>query len=135
MTKTEQIMAAITAKLTAAGLKVRTDTEVLYSFEDLPVIVLDAGSETPRPVVGQGFVYWDLSVSLFIGADGASPKLAPEATRQAAHTALYADRSLGGVVIDLSASTVNRLIDPDNPSLGITEAVYLIQYSQLESTL
>lgn len=135
MTKTEQIAAAISAALTAAGVNVRLDTEALYSFEDLPAVVVDIGSESPRPVFNGGFVYWDLSISLLIGAMGASPKVAAEATRLMAHTALYADRQLGGLAVDLVASTVNRQIDAENPAMGVTEAVYLIQYRQLESQI
>lgn len=135
MTKTEQIVAAISAALVGAGLTVRLDTEALYSFEDLPAIVVDVGTESPRQVFGQGFVYWDLTVSLFIGATGASPKLAPEATRLSAHVALYSDRTLGGNVIDITAQAVNRQIDAENPAMGITEAVYFIQYRALEAVV
>jgi hypothetical protein len=135
MTKTEQIAAAITAALHAAGLTVRLSTDKLYSYEDLPVIVLVVGAETPRAVVGGGLVPWDLTVSLLIGAEGASPTLAPEPTRATAHTALYADRTLGGLVIDTVAASVNRQIDVDNPALGITEATYNISYRTTEGTL
>lgn len=135
MTKTEQIVGAISAALTSAGLSVRKTTEKLYSFEDLPAIVVLVGSESPRPVVGLGFVYWDLSVSLLIGADGDSPTLAPETTRATAHAALYADRTLGGLVIDLTVAAVNRQIDAENPALGITEATYQILYRQMEAQL
>lgn len=135
MTKTEQIAAAVTAALQGAGLSVRLSTDKLYSYEDLPAIVVVVGSESPRPVAGVGYVYWDLSVSLLIGAEGTSPTLAPEAARAAAHAALYADRTLGGTVVDLSASSVNRQIDVDNPALGITDASYNILYRQLEGQL
>lgn len=135
MTKTEQIATAISTALTSAGLNVRIDTEALYSFEDLPVIVVDLGSETPRPVFNAGFVYWDLSVSLFIGAMGAAPKVAAETIRGIAHAALYADRQLGALIVDIVASTVNRSIDAENPAMGITEAVYLIQYRSLEGNV
>lgn len=135
MTKTEEIVARMAQILAAAGINVRDDTDALFSFENKPVIVLDTGNETPRGVVGGGLVYWDLSVSLLIGADGDSPKLAPEPTRKAAHEALYADRSLGALVIDITASQINRSIDAENPAGGITEAVYSIQYRQSESTV
>lgn len=135
MTKTEQIAGAITAALQGAGLTVRLSTDKLYSYEDLPAIVVVVGAESPRPVVGIGYVYWDLTVALLIGAEGDSPTLAPEATRAKAHAALYADRTLGGIVIDLSAGSVNRQIDVDNPALGISEAAYIIQYRQLENQL
>lgn len=135
MTKTQQIIGAIRAALEHAGLTVRDDTDALYSFEDKPCVVIVAGSESPRPTAGVGYVYWDLSVSLLIGAEGDSPTLAPEPTRTTAHAALYADRTMGGVVIDLTAAGVNRQIDTENPALGITEAVYKIQYRQLEGQL
>jgi hypothetical protein len=135
MTKTEQIAAAITSALQRAGLSVRLSTDKLYSYEDLPAIVVVVGAESPRAAAGVGFVYWDLSVSLLIGAEGDSPTLAPEVTRAAAHAALYTDRTLGGAVIDLSAAAVNRQIDVDNPALGITEASYQILYRQLEGQL
>lgn len=135
MTRTEQIAAAITDRLEAAGLAVRQTTERLYSFEDLPAIVVVVGTETPRPVASVGYVYWDLTVALLIGADGDSPTIAPETTRAAAHAALYADRTLGGLVIDLTAGAVNRQIDAENPALGIAEATYHIQYRVLEGVI
>lgn len=135
MTKTAQIQAAIVAVLTAAGLTVRFDTEAAYSYENLPVVIPVIGAESPRPVFGVGYVYWDLSVALYVADEGLAPTVAPEATRSLVHAALYADRQLGGLVIDIVASTVNRSIDQENPAMGITEAVYLIQYRQLEGQI
>jgi hypothetical protein len=135
MTKTLQIFTAISTILINAGLTVRTDTEALYSFENFPVVVPVLGAESPSSRAGGLMIYWDLSISLFIGAEGTSPTVAPEATRLAAHTALYADRTLGGLVIDIVAGTVNRQIDADNPAAGIAEATYQILYRQLESQL
>ena len=135
MTKTEQIVAAIASKLTAAGVTNRSDTANPYSFEDTTVLI-DCGNEQPNGVLDSvGFVYWDLTISLWIIAQGATPKLAPEILRAAAHTALYADRSLGGLIIDIQAGAVIRQIDQDNPAAGITEAQYLIQYRSIENTL
>lgn len=132
MTATERIVAAIAVALTSAGLSVREDTEALYSFESKPCILIDCGDEYPDPVVGQGFVYWNLTVTLMIGADGPTPKLAPEPTRAAAHAALYADRTLGGAAIDLSVGQITRSIDAENPAAGITQAVYQLKYRSLE---
>ncbi len=134
MTKTEQIIAAMQLALTAAGLAVRDDTEALYSFEDHPCIVLDCGDEYPDPVVGMGFVYWNLSVLVQIGADGPVPKMAPEPTRAAAHAALYADRTLGGVVMDLVVGPITRGIDEENPACGITQVTYNLKYRTMEGT-
>lgn len=135
MTATANIIAAIAAALTGAGMTVREDTEALYSFEDKPCIVIDCGDEYPDPVFGQGFVYWNLTVTLMIGADGSVPKLAPEPTRAAAHAALYADRTLGGTVIDLSVGQITRSIDAENPAAGVTQAVYNLKYRALEGTV
>lgn len=131
-TATQNIIAAIAAALTGAGITVREDTDALYSFEDKPCVVVDCGDEAPAPVVGMGYVYWDLNVSLLIGADGPAPKLAPEPTRQAAHAAIYADRTLGGMAIDISIGPVTRSIDPENPAAGITQVVYSVKYRALE---
>lgn len=132
MTKTEQIVAAISVALTAAGITVREDTDALYSFEDKPCIVIDCGDESPNPVFGQGFVYWDLQVTLLIGADGPVPKLAPEPTRATAHAALYADRTLGGAAVDMVVGPINRTIDAENPAAGITQVTYNLKYRTLE---
>ncbi|QJE03045.1 hypothetical protein HH212_26170 [Massilia forsythiae] len=132
MTKTQQILAAIAVALTAAGLRVRDDTAALYSFEDHPCILLDCGDEYPDPVVGMGFVYWNLTVLLLIGADGDVPKMAPEPTRAAAHAALYADRTLGGAVIDLAVGPISRGIDEENPACGITQVTYNLKYRTME---
>jgi hypothetical protein len=132
MTKTEQIIAVIKAALTAAGLNVRDDTEDLYSFEDGPVVVLDAGDEYPDPSSSISFTYWNLALQVVIGADGPEPKMAPEAARATAHAALYADRSLAGTVIDLSIGPISRGIDEENPARGITRVTYNLKYRTLE---
>jgi hypothetical protein len=134
MTKTEQIIAAMAAVLTSAGLAVRDDTAALFSFEDHPRILLDCGDEYPDPVVGMGYVYWNLEVLVLIGADGPVPKMAPEPTRAAAHAALYADRSLGGLLIDIAAGAISRSIDEENPACGITQVTYKLKYRTMEGT-
>lgn len=153
MTKTEQIMAALRAALTDAGQNVldpavqdvaepmesagddaivRDDIERPYSFQDMPCIVLDCGDEYPEAVVGMGYVYWNLEVQAVIAAEGLVPKMAPEATRAAVHAALYADRTLGGAVIDLTVGAVSRGIDAVNPACGITQVTYKLKYRTLE---
>ena len=134
-TQTELIIAKISAVLTAAAIANRTDTANPYSFEDAPAVIVDCGNESPDAVLSTGFVYWNLAVSLWIIGTGATPKLAPEITRKAAHTALYADSTLGGLAIDISASAVNRQVDQDNPAAGITEAQYTIKFRAMEGTL
>jgi hypothetical protein len=131
-TKTAAIVAAIASALTGAGLTVREDTESLYSFEDKPCIVIDCGDEFPDPVVGMGFVYWNLAITLLIGADGPVPKMAPEPTRATAHAALYADRTLGGVAVDLAVGQISRGIDAENPACGITQVTYNLKYRAME---
>ncbi|WP_371767487.1 hypothetical protein [Massilia sp.] len=135
MTKTEQIIAAMQAALTAAGLTVRDDTAALYSFEDKPCIVLDCGDEYPDAGAGYGIADWNLTVLVMIGADGPVPKMAPEPTRAAAHVALYADRTLGGKVIDLTVGPISRGIDEENPACGITQVTYNLKYRTMEGTV
>lgn len=134
MTKTEQIIGAMTAALSGAGLVVRDDTAALFGFENHPCILLDCGDEYPDPVVGMGFVYWNLEVLMLIGADGPVPKMAPEPTRAAAHAALYADRTLGGAVIDIAVGSISRSIDDENPACGITQVTYKLKYRTMEGT-
>jgi len=139
MTKTEQIMAAIKAALVGAGLNVpdltvRDDSDAARSFEDMPCIVLDCGDEYPEPVTGMGFVYWNLTVLVLVVADGPAPKMAPEPARAAAHAALYADRTLGGAVLDLAVGPISRGIDEENPACGVTQVTYNLKYRAMEGT-
>lgn len=136
-TQTESIVAAVVTRLTNASLTVRTSTEQTYSFEDFPLIVVDVGGEHPEGVIGGvgGFIYWNLDLTLYIAALGVTPKLAPETTRQAAHVALYSDRTFGGLAVDIMAGVVNRRIDNDNPAAGIAECNYTIKYRIGEGTL
>lgn len=136
-TQTETIVGAIASILTTAGLTVRTSTDNNWSFEDMPVVVVDVGAERPEPVIGGagGLIYWNLDVTLIIAAEGASPKLAPETTRKSAHEALYADRTLGGYAVDITAGHVGRQIDQDNPAAGIALCDYQVKYRIGEATL
>jgi hypothetical protein len=133
MTKTEQIIVAMQTALTAAGLTVRDDTEGLYGFENKPCIVLDCGDEYPA-ASNIGVLDWNLTVLVLIGADGEVPKMAPEPTRAAVHAALYADRTLGGVVMDLTVGPITRGIDEENPACGITQVTYNLKYRTMEGT-
>lgn len=139
MTHTEQIVVAICAGLGAAGINCRTDISNPFSFEDMPGIVVDCGNESPRPIFGSGAIDWDLSITLWVIAmadtSNPAPKLAPEPTRKTAHEWLMANRNLGGLVMDINPSSVNRVIDPENPAAGVTEAVYRIQYRTQEETI
>jgi hypothetical protein len=139
MTNAERIMAAMKAALIDAGLNVpdltvRDDTEEPHSFEDMPCIVLDCGDEYPEPVAGMGFVYWNLTVLVLVAAEGSVPKMAPEPVRAAAHAALYADRTLGGAVLDLVVGQITRGIDEVNPACGITQVTYNLKYRAMEGT-
>lgn len=135
-TKTADIVAAIVTKLTTAGLTARTSTDENWSFETMPVVVVDVGAERPEGVVGLGgYVYWNLDIKLVIADEGATPKLAPETTRQTAHAALYADRTLGGLAIDIRAGQVQRQIDDENPAAGIAQCEYTVLYRVGEATL
>ena len=137
-TRTTDIVNAIITRL--AALNARAGTEQPWDFEatdTTPVVVVDVESEYPEGVVGGagGLIYWNLGVSLYIAANGAIPKLAPETTRQTAHVALYSDRTFGGLAIDIVAGVVKRGIDQDNPACGITICSYTVQYRIGESTL
>ena len=155
MTKTAQIMAALKAALAAAGLTVldpdspdeaepieptgddatvRDDIERPYAFQDMPCVILDCGDEYPDPVVGMGWVYWNLEVLVLIAAEGPVPKMAPESTRTAVHAALYADRTLGGTVIDLTVGPISRGTDAVNLACGVTQDVYKLKYRTMEGT-
>lgn len=136
-TQTESIVAAVASALTTAGLTVRTTTGAPHSFENFPVVVVDVGNESPEGVFGGngGLIYWNLELTLAIAALGATPKLAPETTRKTAHTALYADRTLGGLAVDILAGQVSRAIDNDNPAAGVTQCRYTIKYRIGEGTL
>lgn len=137
MTRTTDILNAIVTRLTNASISARTNTAAEFSFEDMPIVVVDIQGEHPVPVIGGagGLIYWDLAVCFYVAAMGATPKLAPETTRQAMHVALYSDRTFGGLAIDIVAGVVNRRIDNDNPAAGITECHYTVKYRIGESTL
>lgn len=137
-TRTTDIVNAIVTCLTNAGLAARASTGEPWSFEatdSTAAIVVDVGGESPEGrLTAVGFVYWNLAIELHISANGAIPKLAPEATRQAAHVALYADRTFGGLAIDIVADFVKRGIDSANTAAGRTSAGYTVMYRIGEST-
>lgn len=138
-TQTELIAAAVVSALTGAGLTARMTTDAVYSFETMPMVLVDVGAEAPVGRFGQltvGPVYWKLEVTLVIAAESATaPRLAPETTRKTAHAALYADRTLGGLAQDVQADQVRREINEENPAAGIAWCSYYIQYRVAENTL
>ena len=97
-------------------------------FEDVPCIIIEVGDETSDYGRMIGVCSWTLSLTFAIYAEGAVPKLAPEPTREQLHALLMANRTLGGLVFDLSPAAITRETDEENPALGITRCAYQLQY-------
>lgn len=130
-TTTEQIVSAIVALIsgaTPAAGRVRADMPSAEPFEDAPCIIIEVGDETSDYGRTIGVCSWTLSLTFAIYAEGAVPKLAPEATRAQLHSLLMANRTLGGLVFDLAPAAITRETDDENPALGITRCAYQVQY-------
>lgn len=141
-TLTEQIVGALRLILiaadTAASGRVRRDSIEIEGFGDLPEIVIR--KVTAIPVAGPvGFTCWQLplQIDIAVECDGenTSPDAAPEPLRAEVHTALFRDRTLGGLATDITVAPVAYGIDPENPAAGIAQCSYVIHYRTPENLL
>jgi hypothetical protein len=128
--KREQILAAITSNLagtTGVGSRIYRSRVEAFARNEAPAIVVEGGREN-------GSTYstckldWSMDVLVAIYARGNIPDQLADPVRVSAHAKLMADRSIGGLAIDIVPTSVDpQLESADQPALWMVCA-YQVRY-------
>lgn len=135
--KREQIMAAIVSNLAGTagvGTRIYRSRVEAFARNEAPAIVVEGGRETAA-TYSNCRLDWTLDVLVAIYARGIIPDQVADPVRVSAHAKLMADRSLGGLAMDIVPTAVDpQLESADQPALWMV-CTYQVRYRTLASDL
>lgn len=138
-TKREQILVAIKTALDSvseAGGAYRSRVQAFTRSqnEPKPVIVVEPVSDTPDPSM-VGAINWSLLVRVAVIARGAVPDQLADPVVGAVNAALLADKSLGGLSMDIEPASVTfEILNGDQP-VGVVSLGYKVDYRTTATNL
>jgi hypothetical protein len=128
--KRDQILAAITTTLagtTGVGSRIYRSRVDAFARNESPAIVVEGGRETAE-AISDCKLDWTMDVLVAIYARGAIPDQVADPVRTSAHTKLMADRTIGGLAMDLVPTTIDPQLEAaDQPALWMV-CTYQVRY-------
>ena len=128
--KREQILAAITTSLagtSGVGTRIYRSRVEAFARNEAPAIVVEGGRETAT-VISNCKLDWTLDVLVAIYARGAVPDQLADPVRVSAHAKLMADRTIGGLAMDIVPTSVDPQLEAaDQPALWMV-CTYQVRY-------
>ena len=128
--KREQILAAITTSLagtSGVGTRIYRSRVEAFARNEAPAIVVEGGRETAA-TYSTCKLDWSMDVLVAIYARGNIPDQLADPVRVSAHAKLMADRSIGGLAIDIVPTSVDpQLESADQPALWMV-CTYQVRY-------
>lgn len=132
----EQILAKMVALLEAGNVGApveRSRTNAISRAQSPRVIVLASSDIASQPFVP--YLHWALSAHVVVYVRGAEPDVLADPIITAAHAALMADQTLGGMVMNIMpASTHFELSDADDGACVAT-CTFTITYRTTQQDL
>ena len=131
-TKREQILAAIKATLAGTdgvGTRIYRSRQEAFSRQEAPAIVIAPANDnaTIEPV-STCRLDWTLNVQVAVYARGNVPDQAADPVVQSMHSLLMADRTLGGLVMDLYPASVDFQMDAADLASAWIVSTYVVHY-------
>ena len=131
-TKREQILAAIKATLagtTGVGTRIYRSRQEAFSRQEAPAIVIAPAPDnaTIEPV-STCRLDWTLNVQIAVYARGNVPDQAADPVVQSMHSLLMADRTLGGLVMDIYPASVDPQFDAGDLATAWIVCSYVVHY-------
>ena len=136
-TKSEQIMAAVTTLMGGLnGITVYRSRVDALSRRQAPALVISQEGNVPGPTpVSTCKIDWDLTVNMEFYCRGAIPDSQASPFIAAAHALLMADRTLGGLAIDVWPGPQQPQLDPtDNTAIWMV-CPYGIRHRTTQASL
>lgn len=130
--KREQILAAVAATLagtTGVSTRIYRSRVEAFARNEAPALVIEAGTDTAaEELVSTCKIDWRMPVLVAVYTRGAVPDQLADPIIISLHAKLMADRTLGGLVMDIWPGTVDPQIEKaDQPALW-TVCTYNVRY-------
>lgn len=130
--KREQILAAIRTTLTnttGVGTRIYRSRVEAFQRNEAPALVIEPGNDTSAPEpVSTCKIDWTLQVLIAVHTRGGIPDQAADPIIVSIHSKLMADRSLGGLVMDIWPVSVDPQFDKADAAANWTVCTYQVRY-------
>jgi hypothetical protein len=130
--KRESILAAINTALTGAtdaGPRVYRSRAEAFARNEAPAILIEPTSDTAQdPPISNCHIDWRLGVDVIVHTRGQIPEQLAAPIVVDMHSKLLADRTLGGLAMDIWPVSVQHQREQADQAAGWTVCSYLIRY-------
>ncbi len=128
----EDILAAIVTRVTGASgvgspARVYRSRVVAMRADGLPAIVVEPLQESAE-YSDFNFMRWTLQVSVKVYTRGDIPDQLADPIINSAYALLMADRSLGGLALDILPGSITFRAEDGEQPVGIADAVFTVTY-------
>jgi hypothetical protein len=131
-TKREQILAAVATTLagtTGVSTRIYRSRQEAFARNEAPAIVIEPGNDTAAPEpVSTCKIDWTFTLVVAVYARGTIPDQSADATIQSLHSKLLADRSLGGLAMDIWPQAVDPQFDKGDLAAAWIVCTYTVRY-------
>jgi hypothetical protein len=138
-TKREDILAAITTSLagvTGIGGRVYRSRQEAFSRAESPSIIIEPISDRSSPsTVSTSRIDWTMQVAITVYARGLVPDQVADPVIQSIHSSLMADRSIGGLAMDLWPVAFEPQFDKGDLAIAWIVNTYQVRYRTAVTTL
>ncbi|MEI6032463.1 MAG: hypothetical protein WCQ20_15065 [Synechococcaceae cyanobacterium ELA739] len=130
--KREQIIAALATTLAGTtGVSTRIYRSRLEAFQrnEAPALVIEPGQDQATiPAVSTRYIDWTLQVMIAVASRGDIPDQAADPTIASIHSKVMADRTLGGLVLDVYPQSVVPNFEKADATAAWTVCTYQVRY-------
>ena len=138
-TKREQILEKIKTELagtTGVGTRIYRSRAEAFTKSETPAIIIEPISDTPQDTSSFfNSVTHEFRVRITVVTRGSVPDKVADPTIESLHSKLLSDATLGGLCIDIRASTTSfEILEADQPA-GVISCEFDIEYRTLYNSL
>jgi hypothetical protein len=137
--KREQILQAIEDLLAGTvqvGTRIDRSRAVAYARNEAPALAIEPGTDVAREEpVSNCKIDWRLQVSISVYTRGNVPEQLAAPIIADVHSRLMADRTLGGLAMDIWPNDVQHLREQGDATAGWTTLNYWIRYRTSQTDL
>ena len=130
--KRESILAAIATALvgtTQVGSRIYRSRVEAFARNEAPAIVIEPAADTASdPPISNCHIDWRLTVDIAVYTRGAVPETLAAPIIADMHSKLLADRTLGGLAMDIWPVTVQHQREQADAAAGWTICSYQVRY-------
>ena len=130
--KRESILAAIATALagtTGVGARIYRSRVEAFARNEAPALLIEPGIDTAREEpVSTCKIDWRLNVTIAVYTRGAIPEQLAGPIVEDVHSRLMADRTLGGLAMDIWPGQVDHQRDQADTTAGWTVCSYVVRY-------